>query len=306
MQSNKNSGKGCILLFLTALIWGAAFVAQSKGMEFMSPFTFNGVRTVLGALVLVPFICVRRNLEKKKGTYKPATKKTYIGGFFCGVVLCAATNVQQFGILYTSAGKAGFITTLYIILVPILGLILGKKVRFITWPCVLLAIVGMYFLCVQGEKGINFGDILIFICAILFAVHILTVDHFVESVDGVMLSFIQFVVAGVLSVILAFIFEAPTLSGIIGGGTSILYAGVMSTGVAYTLQIVGQKYVAPTTSAMITSLESVFCSVFCYLALILGILPNEKALTPVQVLGCVIVFAAVIIVQLPERKPKQC
>jgi len=301
MQSEKSSVKGCLLLLLTAFIWGTAFIAQSKGMETMSPFTFNGIRTLLGAMVLFPFVLFKCRAKRKEGQ-KPLSKKLFLGGICCGVALAAASNIQQYGIKYSTVGKVGFITSLYIILVPILGIFLKKRVRWITWLCVILAVFGLYLLCIQGESGINIGDLFAFICAVLFAVHMQLVDYFVEDLDGVLLAFIQFIVAGIIGTGCAFIFENPTWAGITGGGISILYAGVMSTGVAYTLQIVGQKTVNPTTAAMICSMESVFCAIAGYVALTIGFLPNEKPMTPTQILGCVIVFSAIIIVQLPSKQ----
>lgn len=303
----KRSIRGSVVCFLTALIWGTSFVSQSKGMEFMGPFTFNGVRTLIGASVLLPVMLILRSLSKRKGTAVTFTKKRWLlGGVCCGCALCAASMSQQFGIKYTTVGKTGFVTALYIILVPILGIFIGKKVPKIVWAGAIFAVGGLYLICVQGETGINIGDVFNFISAFLFATHILTVDHFVKGLDSIMLSWLQFVVSGTICLIFAFVFEHPTPEAILAGLTSLLYSGVMSTGVAYTLQVVGQRDANATAAAMVFSLEAPICAISGFVAYKVGLLPNETALNLTQLIGCAIVFISVIVVQIPfpEKKAK--
>jgi len=296
---NGTQFRNSCLLFLAAFIWGVAFVSQSKGMDYMGPLTFNGARSILGAVVLIPLVVCR---GRAQGNRKIINKTSVIGGLCCGIALTTASLLQQFGIIYTTVGKAGFITTLYIIFVPILGVFLKRKVRPVVWGCALLAAVGMYLLCVSGGFTVGVGDSLVFICAIVFAVHILVIDYFVTKADGVVLSMIQFFVCGIVSMTGAFLFESPTWSQITAGIIPVLYAGIMSCGVAYTLQIIGQKGVNPTVAALILSMESVFSALAGYLAYKIGFLKSDQTLTLRQMIGCVIVFAAVIIVQIPIKK----
>lgn len=302
---NKTIIRNSFLLFLTALIWGSAFVTQAKGMESMGPFTFSAARSLLGGLVLIPVILFRRSREKEK---KPIPWKiTWIGGICCGLALTSASLFQQFGIMGTTVGKSGFITALYIIFTPILGIFIKRKASAVVWVGALIAVVGMYLLCIDGSLTIGTGDLLVLICSVLFAVHILVIDHFSPLADGVMLSCIQFFTCTLISGILAFLFEEPSLGQLIDGAISILYAGVLSSGVGYTLQIVGQKGMNPTAAALILSLESVISSVAGYLAYRVGFLTTDQTMTARQVVGCAVVFAAVVLVQvpIPERKRKE-
>lgn len=302
---NKTILRNSLLLFLTALIWGFAFVTQAKGMESMGPFTFTAVRSLLGGLVLLPVIFFRRSREAEK---KPIPWRiTLIGGACCGLVLTAAGLFQQFGIMGTTVGKSGFITALYIIFTPILGIFLKRKASPIVWIGALAAIVGMYLLCIDGSLTIGTGDLLVLICSVLFAVHILVIDYFSPLADGVTLSCIQFFVCAIVSGVLMLIFEEPSLGQLIDGAVPVLYAGVLSSGVGYTLQIVGQKGMNPTAAALILSLESVISSVAGYLAYRVGFLATDQTMTARQVAGCVVVFAAVILVQvpIPNRKRKK-
>lgn len=293
------------MLFLTALIWGTSFVSQAMGMESMGPFTFTAARSLLGGLVLLPVIAFRRSREAEK---KPIPWRiTLIGGACCGLALTAAGLFQQFGIMGTTVGKSGFITALYIIFTPILGIFLKRKASLIVWIGALAAMVGMYLLCIDGSLTIGTGDLLVLICSVLFAVHILVIDHFSPLADGVMLSCIQFFVCAIVSGVLMLIFEEPSLGQLIDGAIPVLYAGVLSSGVGYTLQIVGQKGLNPTAAALILSLESVISSVAGYLAYRVGFLTTDQTMTARQVAGCVVVFAAVILVQvpIPDRKRKK-
>lgn len=301
----KKTVKSSLLLLLAACIWGVAFVAQSEGMAYMGPFTFNAARFLLGGTVLVPLIAWnvrkagggRQNTEERRQNGKAQWKVTLAGGVCCGLAIFAASTFQQIGIQYTTVGKAGFITTLYIIMVPLFGLVFGKKVRPVVWPGAFMAAAGLYLLCVNESVSLNRGDLYVFFCAVLFTVHILVIDYFSPKADGVKLSCIQFYFSGVISLLLALLFETPTPGAIAAGILPVLYAGVMSCGVAYTLQIVGQRGMDASVASLILSLESV-------VSVLAGWLILGQLLSVRERIGCVIVFAAVILVQLPERRRK--
>lgn len=305
---NGKTFRSSLLLFLTACIWGLAFVSQSKGMEVMQPFTFNGVRCLLGAAVLFPLVCFKvygrkkkREAEHKKGS-GISWKITLTGGLLCGIVFTAASSFQQIGIAYTTVGKAGFITTLYIIFVPLLGLFLKKKVPGTVYFGAAMAVAGMYLLCMTERFFLAKGDVMVLICAVLFAVHILVIDYYSPKTEGVILSFMQLFVCGVCCTVIALLLEKPSFYQLQSGMVSILYAGIMSCGVAYTLQILGQKGMNPTVASLILSLESVVAALAGFLAFKMGFLKTDQTLTLRQVLGCAIVFAAVVLVQLPIGK----
>lgn len=282
-----------LMLIVAALIWGTAFVAQRKGMEYAGPLAFNGVRTLIGSLVLLPVALIFRPAKAAN------LRKTLLAGLLCGLCLFMATNLQQIGLTSTEAGKAGFITTFYIILVPVLGLFLRKKTGAVTWLAVAVALVGLFFLCVKpGEVRIAPGDLLVLGCAFFFAVQILVIDFFVQEVDGVLLSCVQFAVDGVLSLIAAFLFEEPDFPALFRGWIPLLYTGILSCGVAYTLQILGQKNLHPTVASLLMSLESAF-------AVLGGWLILHERLTRRELLGCALMLAAVLLVQLaPAKKEK--
>lgn len=296
----KLTARNSFLLFLTACIWGMAFVSQSKGMEYMHPFTFNGVRSLIGALSLLVYLLLTGKLTGEK-VRSINWKKNVEAGLWCGLALTTASTLQQFGIKYTTVGKAGFITTLYIIFVPLVGVFLKKKVAGIVWVAAGMAAVGMYLLCMTESLVLGSGDIMVFLCAIVFAVHIIVIDHYAEETDGAIVSCIQFLMCGVVCTIGALIWGQPTWQQIGSGMGALLYAGVLSCGVAYTLQIVGQKGVNPTVAALILSLESVVATVSGWIAFKIGFLKEDQSLTGRQIAGCVIVFAAVILVQLPRE-----
>lgn len=287
--------KNSFLLFTAAFIWGIAFVAQSVGMDYMGPLSFNGARFLMGSAVLFPFIIYRRKKNKKEGIPPADTKTTLTGGICCGLALCAAALMQQFGIMYTTVGKAGFITTLYIILVPIFGIFLRKKVPGKVWIGAVIAAFGMYLLCMSEKLALSKGDGFVFICAILFSVHILIIGYFSPKADGVELSCIQFLTAGLIASTGACIFEQPAISNFMAGIIPLAYAGIMSSGVAYTLQVIGQKNMDPTVASLILSMESV-------VSVLAGWVILGQALNARELSGCVLVFAAVILVQLPEKK----
>lgn len=273
---------------------------QSKAMDFMHPLTFNGVRSLIGAFSIFVYLIITRKFLKQK-TEPINWKITIKAGILCGIAMTVASTLQQYGIQYTSVGKSGFITTLYIIFVPIAGIFFHKKVPGIVWFAAVLAAVGMYLLCITESFRLGRGDILVFLCAIVFTIHILLVDYYAPKMDGVIVSCIQFSVCGILCSIGALIWGHPSLSQITEGMSTLLYAGVMSCGVAYTLQIIGQKGVNPTIAALILSLESVIATVMAWVSYKIGFLKTDQSLTPRQIAGCVIVFAAVLLVQLPAE-----
>ena len=307
------------MLMLTAFIWGSSFVAQKSGMDLIGPLAFNGIRTLIGGIVLIPAIMFLKNWKVKKALQagetaaevseedrKKENRLLIIGGMCCGIALLVASNLQQIGIFYTTAGKAGFITALYVVLVPICGLFIGKKVRPVIWLCVLASAVGLYLLCMPAEGGfghINKGDLLIMLCALCFTGHILVIDYFSPKVDGVKLSCIQFFVAGILSIILMFPldpalgFDLPSFSTLIDSWLPVLYAGVLSCGVAYTLQIVAQADTDPTIASMILCLDSVF-------AVIAGLIILGESMSLREIAGCLIMFAAIVVSQLPAKEER--
>ena len=290
---NKFVLKQSMLLLLAATIWGVAFVAQSVGMEYVGPFTFLASRSVLGAFVLLPYIIIRDKNGKEKTVNE---KMLVIGGVCCGTFLFLASILQQIGIMYTTVGKSGFITAMYIIIVPLLGIFLKKKVGIKIWTGVILAVAGLYFLCmVPGTVIIQRGDILTFLCAIAFSFHILIVDYFAPKVDGVKLSCIQFFTCAIWSGIGMFLLEEASAESILFAWLPILYAGALSSGVAYTLQIIGQRGLNPTVASLIMSMESV-------ISVIAGWAILGQSLSGRELAGCVLMFGAIILVQLPDRR----
>lgn len=304
---SKVNVKSSLMLLAAAVIWGVAFVAQSVGMEYVGPFTFNAVRCLIGGVVLIPCIFL---LNRRKGSMdesgskqdgyssakgeKGSNRDLILGGVCCGVCLCLASNLQQIGISYTTVGKAGFITAMYIILVPLFGIFLKKKVGIKIWVSVALAVAGLYLLCMTEKLSISRGDGYVLICALFFALHILTIDHFSTKADGVKMSCIQFFVSGLISSVLMFLFETPELSAILAAWLPVLYAGVMSCGVAYTLQIIGQQNMDPTMASLILSLESV-------ISVLAGWVILHQSLSWKEMLGCVVMFGAIILAQLPGK-----
>ena len=284
--------KNGMMLFLTAFIWGTAFVAQSVGMDYLEPFSFNGIRCLIGAAALLPCIGLlnRMNGEKEKDK-KNSRKDLITGGVACGILLFAASSLQQIGIQYTTAGKAGFITAFYIVIVPVIGIFLHKKTSWKIWLAVVLALVGLYFLCITESFSVGKGDILVFLCALVFAVHILVIDHFSPKVDGVMMSCIQFLVSGILSIPFMFALETPNPGSVMNAWMPLLYAGILSCGVAYTLQILGQKNVNPAVASLILSLESCFSVLAGWIVLGERLSVRESA-------GCILMFLAIILAQL--------
>lgn len=300
-----NNLKGSLILCLTALIWGLAFVAQSDGGELVPPLTFNALRAYIAATALYIFYKItNRKKEKHFFPSDKALKKQYLtAGAVCGTMLAVSVNFQQFGISAYPQGAAaearsGFITALYVVFVPIISLFLGKKANPVIWVSVLIAVAGFYLLCFSGGvSGIYTADILVFICAVCFACQIISIDKYVGITGGVKLSVMQFTVVGVISTVLALIFERPSLSNILAVAPQIIYVGIMSSGVGYTLQTVGQKYAEPAVASLTMSLESVFAALG-------GWLISGNRLSLREFIGCTVVFAAIITAQLPEMLEK--
>lgn len=310
--------RNTFFLFLTAMIWGAAFVAQSVSMDYIGPFTFICLRSVIGGLFLIPVIIVLDGIRKKsqnesadvvnsenilhieteeKQRLSWKNKQLIEGGIVCGIFLFFANCFQQTGIQYTTVGKAGFITTFYIIIVPLIGLFFKKYCGILTWIGVVIALAGLYFLCITQKLTIQRGDALILCCSVLYAVQILAIDHYNPFVDGVKMSCIQFLTGGILGAVFMLLFENPSIAMILSAAGPILYTGIMSTGVGYTLQIVGQKGLNPTVAALILSLESVFSALSGYLFL-------HQVLTTRELIGCALMFIAIVLAQLPDIRRK--
>ena len=318
-QEKTHKLRNTFFLLLTAMIWGAAFVAQSVSMDYIGPFTFICLRSVIGGLFLIPVIIVLDGIRKKsqnesanavnsenilhnietkeKQRLSWKNKQLIEGGIACGIFLFFANCFQQTGIQYTTVGKAGFITTFYIIIVPLIGLFFKKYCGILTWIGVVIALAGLYFLCITQKLTIQRGDALILCCSVLYAGQILAIDHYNPFVDGVKMSCIQFLTGGVLGAVFMFLFENPSLAMILSAAGPILYTGIMSTGVGYTLQIVGQKGLNPTVAALILSLESVFSALSGYVFL-------HQVLTTKELIGCALMFIAIVLAQLPDIRRK--
>ncbi|MBQ2900188.1 MAG: DMT family transporter [Oscillospiraceae bacterium] len=290
---------GNILLTLTALIWGCAFVAQSVGMEYVEPITFNGIRCIIGGIVLIIANIVFDNLKKKNGTYrkpeKSEQKELIKGGIICGIIIFFASTIQQIGISQTTVGKAGFISVLYILIVPFIGLLLKQKLPKMIWICCALAVAGLYLLCMNESLSMSNGDLIVLLSAVAYAVHILAIGHFAPKVDCVKLSCLQFLVCGAISVVVMLIFEKPDFSAILSAWLPILYAGALSGGVGYTLQTVAQKWTKPSVASLLMSLESVF-------AVLAGAIILHQVPTLREAAGCILMFISIIIIQIPEKK----
>ena len=283
--------KNAILLFLAALIWGTAFVAQSVGLDYVGPFTFNACRYVIGSAVLFPLIL----LGKRRTGGKLISRDDLRAGAACGFFLAVASNLQQAGIMTTDVGKAGFLTAMYIVIVPVLHFFLTRRSSLRLWISAAIAAAGLYFLSISGSWSLETGDILLILCAFMFSLHILCIDHFSGTSDGVTVSCLQFQTAAVLSWAGALLTETVLWDTIRQAGPAILYAGVFSCGVAYTLQIIGQKGADPGPASLILSLESV-------VSVAAGFLFLGQALTVRELLGCALMFLAIMLVQLPEKK----
>ncbi len=298
--------KGNLLLLLTAFIWGTSFIAQSVGVETVSPTAFIGIRCLLGSAVLLPVICFLDNRRKQKGEpVQKMNKNLLVGGILCGIVLYFASVLQTAGMVYTSPGKSGFITALYMVFIPIVRLFMGKRPSVAVWVAVAVAVCGMYLLCIDTDFSINYGDVLTLICALFFTAHILVIDKFSPMTDGVKLSCLQFFVCGLLGVS-TMLFDTPAfrLDGVLACWKPICYSGILSCGVAYTLQVVAQKYTDPTSASILMSLESVFSTLSTVVLVALGWELTGGALSGREIAGCVLMFVAILLVQLPDLKKK--
>jgi drug/metabolite transporter (DMT)-like permease len=292
--------KGSIYLLLAAAIWGIAFVAQSAAADQVEPFTFNCIRSWIATVVLLAFLLVRGRIrhEPLLPADRNRRKALLLGGAACGAVMFIAAGFQQSGITaypehVASSGRSGFITALYVVMVPLVGIFFRKKIHWMVGLGVALSVAGMYFLCfTDGIGGLYLGDVLVFCCALAFTAHILTVDHFIALADGVKLSCIQFFVTGALSCVMMVLTESPDWAAILDASIPLLYAGVMSSGVAYTLQILGQKDTDPTVASLLMSLESVFAGLGGWWLL-------HERLSGTELLGCGLVFGAVVLAQVP-------
>lgn len=300
---NRKALQSAGFLFLTALIWGVAFVAQKEGTNYVGPFTYTAARNLIGGAVLLILLPVLDRIRKQPdGTAKGTGRRLLVSGALCGVALCVASVLQQYGIALqdetTNVGKAGFISSSYTVFVPVIGLLLGRKVPKLVWVGEGIVLLGFFFLSlmdglIAGQGlGLNRSDLMLLLCAFCFAGHILIIDRVSPHVDGVRLSCIQFFVAGILCLPGMFLFEQPSWDSILACWLPILYAGVMSSGVAYTLQIIGQKNMPPAPAAVILSLESVFSVLAGYCLL------PDSSLSGWELFGCLLVLAAVLVVQL--------
>lgn len=294
----KQQYKGNLLLLLTAIIWGSALVAQSVSMDLVGPFTFQCMRSILGTLALLPVAAVFRDKQNPRLRTPAGRRDQRVCGLICGVSFFVAGSFQQIGLCYTSPGKAGFITALYIVLVPLAGIFFGKRAGWHVWAGVLLALAGLYLLCVTEGFSIQLGDLLVFFSSFAFAVQILAIDHYSGRVDGIKLSCTQFAINALLSGMGMLVCETPSLSAIPACWLPICYTGILSGGLAYTLQIIGQRYTGPIIASLLLSLESVFSVLFGWLLL-------NQALSGRELLGCALMFAAILLAQVvPELGKK--
>lgn len=287
----------CFLLFLTAAIWGSGFVGQKIGIDHLSPFAFSFLRTFIGALCLIPVIYALKTYNNKKGKIQRRTNKRYfvLGSICCGFFLILSESFQQFGLVTTDVNKASFITSLYMIFVPLIGIIFGHKIELKIIFAVILSCVGLYLFCMKGGFYLQRGDFLVLLCALGFAGHILVISYFINHVDGVLLSCGQFFCASAMGCVLMFCSEIPTLEQLKAAAPALLYVGIMSNGIAYTLQIVGQRGLNPTIASLIMSLESVMGAFF-------GVLFLNEIITQKELFGAVLMFIAVIITQISFKR----
>lgn len=283
------------LLLLTATIWGLAFVAQSVGMDYVGPFTFTAVRSIIGGVFLLPVIAFLSRREGSRKQEEASSKTLVIAGLTCGTALFLASILQQIGIMYTSVGKAGFLTTFYVAVVPLLAIFRGRRVHPLIWPIVALALAGLYLMTMSESMSLEKGDALVLASSFVFAVHISLIDHFIDQVDGVRLSCFQFFICGAWAVGFMLVLEEPTWIALFSAWAPILYAGIMSNGVAYTMQIIGQKGVHPTVASLILSLES-------GVAVLGGWLILGQILSSRELAGCALLFAAIIAAQILPQK----
>ena len=287
------------ILLLTATIWGTGFIGQKLGMDHISPFAFTFLRTFIGGLFLIPVILVLKNMKyKNKPMLRPSKPRKFIvGSIACGICLITAESFQQFGLVYTDVNKASFVTALYIIFVPFIGLALGSKIQPKIIVALLVSVVGLYLLCMKGSFILQTGDFLVLIGAMCFAFHIMVISHYVNYVDGVLLSCGQFFVASFLGLIMMLITGVPSYEAFVLAAPAFIYTGIMSNGIAYTLQVIGQRGINSSIASLIMSLESVMGAIFAVLLL-------DESMSTKEVIGAILMFVAVIIAQLPSKKAK--
>lgn len=294
MKEKNRELRHVLLLVLGSIIWGAAFVAQSVGAQYVGPLTFLSVRSWLGAISLIPVIMIRKPHKRmmSEGTsFSYSLKEPMVGGLFCGFFLFVASLLQQAGIPYTTTAKAGFITALYVVFVPVLSLVIGLKSTWKTWVCMVMSVVGLYLLCMTGGSSFGRGDLLMLLCALSFSLQIMSVNYFVKKTEGLLLAEFEFLVEALLATFLMLIFEDVSLSAVIAAAPALLYTGFLSSGVAYTLQIVGQEGVNPSVASLVMSLESVFSAIFGWILL-------GQSMTSREIIGCIIMFGAIVLSQL--------
>lgn len=293
---------GSAALLMTALVWGLGFVAQSVGLDCIGPFTFQSIRCMIAAVCLFVLIQVMDGFKKRRGSWKKPTKEEtrylWKGGFVCSVVFTIAACLQQSGLQYTTPAKGGFLTSMYLVIVPLLGLLLGRRPPRKIWLCVFLALVGVYLLSITSGFTLSQGDGFEIACAVGFAFHILVIDHYAPHTDGIKLSCLQFFLSSLMSGVFMLLLERPSISALMAAAAALLYAGAISGGMGYTLQIIGQQYAEPVTATLLMSLESVF-------SMLGGLVILHQIPTGRELAGCGMILAAVILVQLPERKSKR-
>lgn len=284
--------KASIMLFITSIIWGLAFVAQAQGMEHIGPFTFTASRSLVAIIFLYLTYVFFNKTSKSYREQKFDMKRTIRGGILCGLVFTFGINFQQIGLVYTTAGKASFLTALYIVFIPIIGLFYGKKINRKLQLCIVLAMIGTYLMSVKGSLSMNIGDLITIFGSIVFAIHILMLSEFSKDTNAVLVSLIQFAVCGFFSLIAALIFEGIEIDAILKSHLAILYVGILSSGVGFTIQLMALKELDPVVASMISSLESVFGAVFGWLIL-------SQSMSEREIIGGIIIFVATLIAQLP-------
>ena len=296
-ESTKNAIKGEIILLIAAILWGSCFIFQKKGMDYIGPFTLGAFRFLIGGIILIPVIMLIARLDKKKpdNIERFSQKNLWIGSLLCGTALFIAASLQQIGLIYTTAGKAAFLTAMEIVAVEMIGFLLVRKFRLNILLGISLAVLGMYLLCIKNGVSMEYGDILELVGALFWGFQILLIDKYSRLADSIKLSCLQFMVAGVLSVISMFLFEKPRLTDIYACVEPILYTAIIEVAICYTLQIIGQKYVPPVIAAVTLSLESVFAAIF-------GAIILNEILTGREISGMVFMLLAVIVIQIPIKK----
>ena len=289
--------RSAFMLTVAALVWGAAMSFQSEGMEHVGPLTFQAIRFLLGGTVLLPAVLFLGKNDPGKDIKEYKKNGVFFGGFVCGLFLMIACTLQQYGILYTTVGKAGFLTSLYIIIIPFISVFLGKKIGLNVWASVAIAMFGMYLLCMKESLVLSGGDTLVFICAFVFSLHIIAVDKYALIYNALKLSCIQFFVCGILSAIVMFIFEKPNITDIFSAWLPLLYTGVCSCGLGYTFQTIAQKDLQPSVASIIMSLESVFSVIFGWILL-------GQKMSVREIFGCIIMFVAIVLAQINDESDK--